>query len=578
MLFFLFTAGIACAQQTDLLTHCERSGFMETADYEEVIRYSRLLASASPRLSYTVFGVSPQKRDMPLLILDRDGYTDPGPIRDAGRALLLIEAGIHPGEADGTDAALMFARDVAVDGVPDHLLDELSILIIPVFNVDGLARFGPYNRINQAGPREMGWRATAQNLNLNRDFLKADAPEMRAWLKMFNRWMPDFFIDCHTTDGADYQYAATYMMEVYGNMDPGLTRWQTEAFLPYVEPRMEEAGYPIFPYVSFRRWHDPRSGLVSNAAAPRLSHGYSAIRNRPCLLIETHMLKPHQIRVEATRHLLKYTAEIMNRDSKGIQQLIADADAYTASAEFRKEPFPMDFRRSDKDSVMVEFRGVEYRVKKSALTGGNWFIYSDVPTTYNLPWFNNPEVAFEARLPEAYIIPPEWTEVIDRMELHGIEMEVLEEPLEIEVESFLFTGPEWRQAPFEGRHTMTNREYRVIREERVYPRGSVWVDMDQPAARVIAHILEPKAPDSYVYWGFFDAIFEQKEYSETYVMEPLARKMLAEDPELKARFEKKLAEDEDFARSQWYMLNWFYSKTPYWDWKKDKYPVGKIFD
>jgi len=170
-----------------------------------------------------------------------------------------VQACIHPGESEGKDAMLMLLRDMVIDKKNTHLLDHISILFIPVFNVDGHERFGPYNRINQNGPKEMGWRVTANNLNLNRDFLKAETPEMKAWLKMFNKWLPDFFIDTHTTDGADYQYVLTYLMEIFGNMDDGLTNWCKNRFLPDMTGKMESRGFPVFPYIGFRDWHNPKA-------------------------------------------------------------------------------------------------------------------------------------------------------------------------------------------------------------------------------------------------------------------------------------------------------------------------------
>jgi hypothetical protein len=575
---FLILISYTQSQPDPWLTHYEKSNYLETAGYDEVIRYSKMLAQVSPWVHYMSFGTSPQGREIPLLIFDKNGNFDPETVRASGNIVLLIEAGIHPGEADGTDAVLMLMRDMIIKKKLFHLLDNVTFLFIPAFNVDGLARFGPFNRINQNGPKEMGWRATAQNLNLNRDFLKADAPEMHAWLKLFNRWLPDFFVDCHTTDGADYQYVLTYMLEIFGNMDIDLTKWQKDIYLPYVKSEMDKTGLPVFQYVSFRRWHDPRSGLISGVSPPRLSHGYTALQNRPSLLIETHSLKQHKIRVEATYYMLQYTAELLNKEYKTVKQLISTADAFAASKKFREEPFPVSFRRSSGDSVMVEFKGVEYTAERSDLTGGYWFKYSDRPKTYVLPWFNKPEPEMKVKLPEAYIIPPEWTEVIERLKMHGIKLDYLKEPAEISVETYLFKNPKWRQAPYESRHPMTNIEYEVIDEKRIYPKGSVVIDMNQRSARVIAHILEPKAKDSYTYWGFFDVIFEQKEYGETYVMEGIAREMLKKDKALKREFERKKAEDKNFAQSQWDMMNWFYSKTQYRDQKKDKYPVGKIYD
>ena len=561
------------------LTPFEASGGTQTATYAEVVSYSKNLAEVSSLVHYESLGISAAGFEIPMLILNRTALSRPADVRASGDVVMLIQGGIHPGEAEGTDAILMLMRDIAISGEYRSLLDHLTIIFIPAFNVDGLNRFGPYNRINQNGPEEMGWRTNGHNLNLNRDFLKADTPEMHAWLKMFNYWLPDFFIDCHTTNGADYQYILTYAMEVFGTMDPMLTRWQEKEFLPYVQGKMDVAGHLMFPYVSFRRWHDPRSGLRSGPAPPRLSQGYTALQNRPGLLIETHMLKPHKERTEATYDLLLFSAGFLNKNAEKLKVLIRVADESCADASFRDRPFPVGWERSDADSLMVTFRGVEYDIIDSELTGGKWFrYYPDKPVDYALPWYNKSFPSVYTDLPEAYIIPPQWYEVAYRLAIHGVQIRYLLEDTDIWVEQYRFSDARWQSAPTEGRHVMNQISYEASRDTVRFRKGSAVIDMNQRTARVIANILEPHAPDSYVYWGFFDAIFEQKEYAETYVMEVMAREMLESDSLLRLEFERKKAEDPEFSRSQWGMLNWFYSKTPYWDEMKNLYPVMKIIE
>lgn len=561
------------AQQSDWQTLYEHSGFLETFSYEQTIDFCQQLAEHSPLLHYTTFGVSPQDRDLPLLIMDKDQQFDPG---STSKTILLLQAGIHPGEPDGNDAGLLLIRDMIIHGKNMELLDNITLLFIPIFNVDGYDRFGPYNRINQNGPKEMGWRTNAQNLNLNRDHIKADAPEMQAWLKLFNDWLPHFFIDCHTTNGADYQYALTYMLETHGNMDKGLTQWQSDVYEPEVRKMMESAGFPIFRYVQFRQWHDPRSGLRSGAAPGMLSQGFTALLNRPGLLIETHMLKDYKTRVDATYEMIVHTMQILNREKDILQSLITSADSQAASSAFRKKPFPLGFTISNTDSVMVEFLGVEYDIEISDLTGGPWFrYYPDKPVTFTLPLFNHNVPSAMTMLPEAYLIPAEWQEVIKRMEVHGIEMQRIDELLTKMVESYRFKNPNFRTTPNEGRHMVT-AEIVPVTEERIFHPGSVLISMNQPKARLIARMLEPGSSDSFMQWGFFNAIFEQKEYAETYVMEPLARKMLDEDESLRTEFEKTKARNPELFSSQWATLNWFYTKTPWWDQKKNAYPVGRI--
>jgi hypothetical protein len=576
---FLFSAIIfsANAQDTKFLTWFEKSGGKETPRYAQTVEYCKLIDEASPMLTYNTFGISPQGRELPLLIADKDGLSDPKKIREKGRVIILIEACIHAGESDGKDAGLMLLRDIALGG-KEAMLDKVSILFIPIFNVDGHERFGPYNRINQNGPKEMGWRTTAQNLNLNRDFMKAETPEMQAWLKFYNTWLPEFFIDCHVTDGADYQYKITYALETYGNMDKNLTNWTRDVFELQMTKQMLAIGYPMLSYVEFRNWHDPRSGLVTGVAPPMISQGYTAIQNRLGLLIETHMLKPYAVRVKATYELLRVTIDMLNKEGNTLQKIEQQADNFVVSPEFRKQEMPLRFTDSESDSTIVNFLGYEYTTEKSELTGGEWFKYDTTkPVVLKAPFFDKPNVTFSCLLPEAYIIPPEWQELTDKMILHGVKVKYLEAPATCAVQSYKFSNAKWQQRPYEGRHGVTF-DCSSITETRNYPAGSAVIDMNQRTARVIAHFLEPKASDSFVGWGFFDAVFEQKEYAESYVMEVEGRRLLASYPDLAVEFEKKKIAEPEFAKDPDAILNWFYSKTPYWDKHVNVYPVGRLMD
>lgn len=561
----------------DWQTDYEKSGFKETPRYDETIEYCQRLNQKSPLVSMISLGKSPQGRDIQMMVIDKDGLSDPKLIREKGRLVVLVQSCIHPGEPEGKDASIMLVRDLIIDKKNRNLLEKLSLLVIPIFNVDGHERFGPYNRINQNGPEEMGWRTTANNLNLNRDFLKADAVEMRHWLKMYNTWLPDFFIDIHTTDGADYQYELTYDVEKYGYLDSGLTRWLNDIYEPRLDKGMSEAGFKVFPYVQFRKWHDPRSGLRKGAAPPLVSTGYAAAQNRPSVLVETHMLKDYKTRVSSVYQLLVQTLSIVNHQSETLKTLISMADKSTASPNFRKTPLPVTFINNQKDSIMVDFKGFDYSIKKSDLTNGDWFVYDPTkPVTMRVPFFNKNVVDKTVKLPAAYIVPVEWTEVIDRLALHGIRTEKLDKDSTVTVTMLHFKTFEFRKAPYEGRIgvTVTTEEKQ---EKRTFPKGSVIVPTDQRTARVIAFLLEPTASGSLVEWGFFNTVFEQKEYGETYVMEKLAREMLASDPLLKKEFEETIKDNPAYKDKQYEMLNWFYNRSKYKDVNYLVYPVGKIY-
>ncbi len=565
------------SQDSTWLTYYEKSNFKETPRYKETIEYCKKLAKNSDWIHYQSYGNSPQNRKLPLLIASKNEKFTSEAFKNSDKAALLIQACIHPGEPEGKDAGMMLLRDIAINKKHANLLENINLLFIPIFNVDGHERFGPYNRINQNGPKEMGWRTTAQNLNLNRDFLKADAPEMKYWLEMFNKWMPDFFIDIHTTNGADYQYPLTYAMEIHGNMDPGLTKWQKNTYIKTITERMKKAGYPIFPYISFREWHNPESGIEAWAAKPRLSQGYTAIQNRPGLLIETHMLKNYKTRVVATYEMIKHTMKFLNKEYLQLQKLIDEADTYTASEEFRRKPFPVDFTATN-DCTIVKYKGIEYKKVQSKITGTDIYKYGEKPITQKKEYYNDLQPKKEVSLPECYIIPPEWMTVIKRIKLHGIKTYELPEKTEIDVTSYMFTNVNWHSSPYEGRQRITSLDINKYKQTEPFPAGSVVIPMNQRRARIIAHLLEPKAPDSFIKWGFFNAIFEQKEYAELYKIEEKARKMLKENPSLKKKFQEKKKSDKEFADNPWAISNWFYKRTPYWDEQKNNYPVAKIFN
>ena len=591
----------ASAEAQDPVFHYERSGRLETPRLAGTVADCQALARASAWVRVTTFGRSPQGREMPLVIVDKDRTFDPAATRARGKAVVMIQAGIHPGEPEGKEAGLLFLRDLCVRGdvrppasagtarrsepasqAEPSLLDQLVFVFIPVFNVDGHERFSAFTRINQDGPKEAGWRSTAAGLNLNRDYLKADAAEMRAWLKLYQAWLPDVFVDCHTTDGADYQYPLTYGEQVGREnswfYEARLGAWIRDTFLPGFRSGMQKDGVPVTQYVSFRRWHDPRSGLTGGAAGPRYSDGYQTAQNRTGLLLETHMLKPYAVRVEATRAALRQVSQIAARERSTLLALNRAADAFTASPEFRRQPMALAFE-DDGTSEPVAFEGYEYRSTKSELTGGDWFTYDrSRPVTFEVPRFHSMKVTASARVPEAYVVPAEWSEVIARLDAQGIAYQRLAGPRTVKVASYRLQQPAFGRRPREGRQAVDSVSVEDLEQRRTFPAGSAIVSTSQRSARLIVHLLEPASPDSLLRWGFFNTIFEQKEYGESYVLEPLAREMIAKDPGLKAAFERQKAEDAALAASPEAQLNWFYQRSAWGDPTLNVYPVGKLFD
>ena len=560
------------------LTHAERTDYRETPDYEATLAYCRKLAAASPLIRLSDFGRSGEGRPLALVVAATGGDFTPAAARKAGKAVVLVQANIHAGETDGKDAGLALLRDIAVLKTHPGLLDRVTLLFIPVYNVDGHERRSPHNRINQNGPAEVGWRATTANLNLNRDYMKADAPETRAWLKLWNEWNPDLFVDCHVTDGADFQYNLTYQYEQHENIPQPLRGWMKAAFEGRIMPAAEAAGNLIATYMVFRDNRDPvAAGVEGFIGTPRFATGYTPLRNRPGLLIETHMLKTYRPRVRGTYDILRATLEDVNRDTAGWLKVVRDTDDLITREGNSYDParrVPLRMAFTDK-SVPLKLKGVEFRVEQSDVSGARRVVYGDKPVELTVPFFNEARATLAVAPPLYYVIPPQWQDVIGVLAAHGLKLGRLSAPLTIEVESYRFTEVKWSPASFEGRVPVSQKN-QLVREKRTYPAGSIVVPLAQPAARVVLFLLEPDSPDSFVAWGFFNPIFEQKEYGESYVLEKLAREMLAKDENLRKEFEGRLASDEKFAASPRARLNFFYERSPFWDKDLNLYPVGRI--
>ncbi len=545
----------------DFITYSEATDFVKTPKFAETKAYFQKLEEYSPMVHNTSFGTSPLGRELSLVIVDKDGLKTPEEIRAKGRVIILIESCIHAGEPDGKDASMIFLRDMIVGKKNIDLLDDVSFLFVPVFNVDGHENFTALNRINQNGPQELGTRNTSQQLNLNRDFLKADAPEMKAWLKMYNYWLPEMFIDVHVTNGADFQYVMTYAIDnMTDNMEHGITAWSRDIYEKQLCERMEKVGFPIFVYGNFRKYNAPESGFVADTFDPRYSQGYAAAHNRLGLLIENHIYKPYKQRVEATVEAFMATARIMAENKESLQKAIAQADAYTSSEASRKEPFGFQYRATEDSFKMMDYLSWGRDTVTSDLSGGEWVThdYSD-PITMNIPVYTSYRPAFTVKLPEAYILMPQWRNVVELLDLHGVKYTVLQEDKEFEVETYRYTGGKFSPRQSEGRIPV-QATFTTQTEKLTAPAGSIVVDMDQPASRVAMWLFEPAAPGSLTYWGFFNVCVQagNEFWIRPQYMEVKGREMLAKDPQLKARFEQKLREDAEFAKNPQAILNFFY--------------------
>ncbi|MBM4175649.1 MAG: peptidase M14 [Ignavibacteria bacterium] len=574
----IFSVNVLLSQRNfsnEWITHFEKSNYLETPRYKETIDYFKKFEKHSPYAKLISFGRSPEGRELFVLIASKDKQFNPLSAQKSGKVILMIQNGIHSGEIDGKDASMILLRDILVTKEKFHYLDNVILMVIPVFNVDGHERFSPFNRINQNGPKEMGWRVNSLNLNLNRDYMKADSPEMKAWLKLFNAWQPDMFVDCHVTNGADYQYTMTYAIEKDKNVHPILGEWVKKSFIPYFENEVEKDGFLIAPYVWFRG-DEIKKGIVDGATGPRLSNGYTAIRNKIALLLETHMLKDYKSRVFATYSALDVVIRKINSESKKVKEIVRKAEEQSLRDFIRdKKAIPLKYQTED-EGIPFIFKGINYRKEPSEISGKEKIVYTDEKSELEVPLFNNVRVVDSVEAPFAYFIPTQFKEIIDVMKLHGIKLHRLTKEIKLKVEKYKFDEtPVWQRIPYESRIAVSAK-YNSFFEEVIIPEGTYAALTDQLAFRVLVNLLEPKAPDSFVYWGFFNSIFERKEYFEDYVMEKYALEMIESDPNLKISFSEKINSDSSFANNPYKRLEYFYRLSPYYDQSWNVYPIMRL--
>ncbi|MBR1514100.1 MAG: lipoprotein [Bacteroidales bacterium] len=561
-------------KEVDLTTTFEKSNYLETDDYEGTIAYAKGLAQQFDQVHYQSIGKTVLGRDVPLLIVDENGYTSPKKIRRSGKSIILVQSCIHPGEPNGKDAMFLLIRNMLNDNINGDLLSDFSFLFIPVLSPDGLANFSPYNRINQNGPKQMGWRVNAQGLNLNRDYTKLDTPELRAFVALFNAWQPDFFFDTHATDGADYQYVTTYSMEDFGNYDEGLSQWLDDVWEPQIRHTMQDLGMPVTRYIEFQPWGDPTASLCDRSFAPIFSQAYTIARNCPGVLLETHMLKPYKDRVFSTYQMVVETLKIIRGDKENFKARLAQAK----KNDLTLKALPINMQSEMNDTIWEDFLGYHFDTVWSEVTGSWYYAYDTTrPETRKTRRILSTRPEKTLAVPKEYIIPVQYAEVIDLVKAHGFEVNELKSEKTLKVNTYRFSNVKFMPVPSEGHSRVAHCDVEEITKDVTFPKGSVVVKTSQNGVRLLMNLLEPEMEGSLFEWGFFNDVLQRVEYFEVYKMEPMAQSMLAADPFLEGQFKEwKASFPKDQQPSQYEILNWFYERSPYCDKNYLVYPVGMV--
>ncbi len=552
------------------ITPAEKSGFRLTPSYDDTVAWLRKLAAAAPQLRMVSLGKSGENRDIWMVVASKDRAFTPEALKKNAKPIFLAQAGIHAGEIDGKDAGLMLLRDMTV-GKRRELLDGANFLFVPIFNVDGHERISTHGRVNQRGPEQMGWRTNAQNLNLNRDYAKLDTPEVRAMVAAIDRWSPDLFFDLHVTDGADYQYDVTWGWNHRTNYSPSISKWMDENLHPAMVRDLTAWGHIPGPLVFGVVDDDLSQGIVFGESTARFSDGYADVRHVGNALIENHSLKPYEQRVLGIRVLLETVLATLGAKGSGLRSAVEE-DRRRRNSEVIVAW--ADVKKGIASGRTFDIKGVESKTTLSPISGAPQIEYLGRPVTLKLPMYLDFSITAKVPRARAYWIPAPWGDIADRVRRHGIAIEQINEPRELNVDMYRLVDPKLKTEAFEGHVQLETRARTEQRKER-FPAGSWRISTDQPLGDLVAVLLEPESPDSFLQWGFFHSILQRTEYIESYVVEPLAAKMMRDDPKLAEEFRLKVATDDAFRADSKARLRWFYERSPYLDERWLLYPVAR---
>ncbi len=556
----------------DWRTPFERGDGNTTATYAECLAYYRQLDAAYPEISLREAGPTDSGQPLHEVVVSLDGDTDPASLRRKNRRVVFIQNGIHPGEPEGIDASMMLVRDYVQKKELRRQLENVTLVVVPVYNVDGMLNRNRTTRVNQNGPLEYGFRGNARNYDLNRDYIKQNSRNARSFAALFQRWLPEVFVETHTSNGADYQYTMTLIATQKDKLHPALSQYLQKRLLPALYQGMEKRQWPMVPYVDFDG-PTPESGLVGFLETPRYSTGYAALFNTIGFMPETHMLKAYPPRVQSTYALLDEVIRFVHRDADALGAARAEADRQLLS----QSEFPLQWQLY-KDAVdEVQFRGYEARTRPSEVSGQPRQYYDrNAPFTRPVKYYNTYRPTLTVRRAAAYLIPQAWQEVIERLELNGVRLQRLRQDATLTVEAQYIEDFQTSPRPFEGHYLHSQVKLRPQSQQLTFHAGDYVAVLDQPAARYLVETLEPQGPDSFFAWGLFDSILQQKEHYSPYVFEDLAAEVLRQQPALRQELEARQKADAAFAKDGAAQLEWVFRRSEYSEPSYRRYPVVRL--
>jgi len=569
-------SGVSAQQSND--TPVLRYDMNKSLSWEEAIGFYSDLDKKYSEATLMEMGMTDVGRPLHLFIISSDGETDPAEIRRQGKTIVLINNGIHPGEPEGIDASARFAADLLSNrnGMKKYL-KNCSVAIIPVYNIGGALTRSPYWRMNQNGPEEKGARRNTRFLDLNRDFVKQDSRDAKAFAEIFQFLDPDLFLDTHTTNGSDHQFTVTLIATQPEKMHPEMEKYFREKMLPELYSRMkEEHRNEMVPYVQYTERGDIRA-ITGFKEEAYYSTGYTALFNTFGFMTETLVHKPYHNRVIGTLQFITELVRFGSQNSKEILRLRADAHRHLMAAKEYVLDWAQDTTRWDE----IQYHGYAYEQTTTPITGRKSGFYNhEKPYSETIRYYNYFRPALTVTVPDAYIVPFAWEEVIRRLEVNGVQMKQLQHDTTITVETYYIDSFEPARRATQGHYFNSNVKLRTVTQEVSFFRGDYVVPVNQKSKRYIITMLEPQSASGFFAWNFFDSFLEGQDWFSVWGFESHLKELLDHDRDLQEAFEKAKQSDTNVASDPVAQLQWLYQHTPVSELEKRTrlYPVARLMD
>ena len=557
-----------------LQTPFEQGNQNQTTTWADCIAWYENLAHQYPQvLRFSVVGTSDAGVPIHAGVVSADGVFDRARIKAAGRPVFFNNNGIHPGEPEGVDACMAVVRDFCQQ--PERLaaLGKTVFLFVPLYNVDGAFNRANTSRVNQDGPEAFGFRGNSRHLDLNRDFVKCDTLTAQTFNRLFTEWDPDVMVDTHTSNGADYSYTMTLIPTQPDKLGGGLGAFLRDKMLPAMYADMHKRGWPMCPYVNPVK-DSPDEGIADFLETARFSTGYAALHDTIGFMPETHMLKSFADRYHSMRALVETTLDFTIAHGADIVQL---RRATRAAGRTRRE-WPVHWAMDETQPSTFRFKGYAARYKASVL-GDYQRLYYDrhAPYERDIPHYNRFPADVVVPAPQAYVVPQQWREVIERLRWNGVKLERVDSQRTQEVSTYRIAAVSTRAHAYEGHMVHDDVQLERGRETVTVRAGDYIVPLDQDRARYAVETLEPQGHDSFFRWGFFNSVLEKKEAYSDYVFEDEAERLLAAEPELATKFDAWKTANPELLKDQGAVLDFIFVNCARWrepEWRR--YPVFMI--